>query len=99
MWEDLSAELRASGEAVLRRVRSADFDGVEVDLLIETDKRVFVVEVEVRPRIDDVGALLAKAEVVGRKLDKQSVPVLAGTYVGREVELYAKNKGVLVLTY
>ena len=99
VWEDLSAELRASGEAVVRRIRNADFDGVEVDLLVETEKRVYVVEVKVRPRIDDVGALLAKAEVVGGQIGKPVVPVLAGSYVGREVESYAKGKGVLVFTY
>ena len=99
VWEDLSTELRASGEAVVRRIRNADFDVVEVDLLVETEKRVYVVEVKVRPRIDDVGALLAKAEVVGGQIGEPVVPVLAGSYVGREVESYAKGKGVLVFTY
>ncbi|AFA38824.1 paREP7 [Pyrobaculum oguniense TE7] len=99
VWEDLSTELRASGEAVVRRIRNADFDGVEVDLLVETEKRVYVVEVKVRPRIDDVGALLAKAEIVGSQVGKPAVPVLAGSYVGREVEAYARGKGVLVFTY
>ena len=99
VWEDLSTELRALGEAVVRRIRNADFDGVEVDLLVETEKRVYVVEVKVRPRIDDVGALLAKAEIVGSQVGKPAVPVLAGSYVGREVEAYARGKGVLVFTY
>lgn len=99
VWEDLSTELRASGEAVVRRIRNAEFDGVEVDLLVETEKRVYVVKVKVRPRIDDVGALLAKAEVVGSQVGKPVVPVLAGSYVGREVEAYARGKGVLVFTY
>ncbi|MEM0484547.1 MAG: hypothetical protein QW434_07635 [Pyrobaculum sp.] len=99
VWEDLGEVIRASGERVVRRVRNADFDGVEVDLLIETEGRVYVVEVKARPRIDDVGALLAKAEVVGRKLGKPVASVLAGSYIGREVEAYARGKGVLVYVY
>ncbi|MEM1599076.1 hypothetical protein [Pyrobaculum sp.] len=99
VWEDLGEVIQAPGERVVRRVRSADFDGVEVDLLVETEGRVYVVEVKVRPRIDDVGALLAKAEVVGRMLGKPAVPVLVGSYIGREVEAYARGKGVLVYVY
>ncbi|MGC8583845.1 MAG: hypothetical protein ACP5MH_08955, partial [Thermoproteus sp.] len=99
VWEDLSVDIRTAGEFVVRRVRNADFDGVDVDLLVETDKRIFVVEVKVRPRIEDVGALLAKAEVVASKANKPVVPVLTGALVGREVEAYARGKGVLVYVY
>ncbi|MGC8583239.1 MAG: hypothetical protein ACP5MH_05855, partial [Thermoproteus sp.] len=99
VWEDLSVDIRTAGEFVVRRVRNADFDGVDVDLLVETDKRIFVVEVKVRPRIEDVGALLAKAEVVASRLGKPTVPVLAGTQLGKEVEAYARGKGVLVYIY
>lgn len=99
VWEDLNAELTTSGEVVLRRVRNADFDGVDVDLFVETDKRVYVVEVKVRPRVEDVGALLAKAEVVGDKVGKPAVPVLAGALMGKDVLSYAKGKGILVYVY
>lgn len=44
-----------------------DLDGgVEIDLLVTTDRAAYVVEVKVRPTINDVGALLAKADVCGR---------------------------------
>lgn len=99
-WDDLREELRASGERVLLRRRNARVDGVDVDLLVVTDKRVYVVEVKVKPRIEDVGALLAKTDVVKRYYpDKEIVPILAGTMIGREVEDYANMKGVKVYAY
>ena len=99
VWEDILAEVKASGESVLKRVRNADFDGVDVDFYIETEKRAFVVEVKVRPRIEDVGALLAKADVVREKTGKEVVPVLTGAYIGKEVEAYARGRGVVVYKY
>ena len=99
VWEDILAEVKASGESVLKRVRNADFDGVNVDLYVETEKRAFVVEVKVRPRIEDVGALLAKAEVVQRSVGKPVVAILTGAQIGGDVKAYAKGKGVLVYEY
>ena len=99
VWEDILAEVKASGESVLKRVRNADFDGVDVDFYIETEKRAFVVEVKVRPRIEDVGALLAKAEVVQRSVGKPVVAILTGAQIGGDVKAYAKGKGVLVYEY
>ncbi|MEO3993744.1 MAG: hypothetical protein QN229_05540 [Desulfurococcaceae archaeon TW002] len=42
----------------MKRVRSARFDEVNIDLLIESDKSVYVVEVKVKPR--HVGRVLSK---------------------------------------
>lgn len=53
----------------MRRARSAKVDNVDVDLLVEMDRRAYVVEVENRPRVEDVGALLAKAAVVSTATD------------------------------
>ncbi|AAL63783.1 MAG: hypothetical protein QW680_13985 [Pyrobaculum sp.] len=47
----------------------------------------------------DVGALLAKAEVVKSALQKEAVPVLTGAWIGDDVEKYARGKGVLVYSY
>ena len=99
VWEDLKEEIKARGEAVVRRVRNAKVDNVDVDLLVETDRRVYVVEVKIRPRVEDVGALLAKAEVVKAALGKEAVPILTGTWIGDDVEKYARGKGVLVFSY
>ncbi|MEM0278188.1 hypothetical protein [Pyrobaculum sp.] len=99
VWEDLREEIKARGELVIRRVRSAKVDNVDVDLLVETDRRVYVVEVKIRPRVEDVGALLAKAEVVKAALGKETVPILTGTWIGDDVEKYARGKGVLIYSY
>ncbi|MEM1599084.1 MAG: hypothetical protein QXP31_06015 [Pyrobaculum sp.] len=94
--EYIQLEAKSAGEEVLRVERNADFNGVDVDLLVETEKRVYVVEVKTRPKPQDVGALLAKAEIVERALGKPAAPILAGTRIGKEVETYAKGKGVKV---
>jgi len=97
--EDLRDEVRARGETVEQRARNIDLDGVEIDLLLTTDKAAYVVEVKVRPTINDVGALLAKVDVVQRNLNKPTVPILTGSYIGGEVEAYAKGKGVRIYRY
>jgi len=93
VWE----EIRGRGEAVLRRERNVDLDGV--DLLVETDRHVYVVEVKTRPKIADVGALLAKCDVAQQKLGKPAIPVLTGVIIGREVETYARGKGVTIMKF
>ena len=100
VWDDLLEEIRASGERVVMRRRNARVDGEDIDLLIVTDRSVYVVEVKVKPKVADVGALLAKSEVVARHYPGRRVaPVLAGALVGREVEGYAEGKGVRVYIY
>ena len=99
VWEDLREELKARGEAVIRRARNAKVDNVDIDLLVETGSRVYVVEVKIRPKVEDVGALLAKADVVKSALGKEAVPILTGAWIGDEVEKYARSKGVLVYSY
>jgi len=99
-WEDIRLEVESSGERLVSRVRNARVDGEDIDLLIVTDKSLYVVEVKVKPKQHDVGALLAKAEVAAKHYPgKRVVPVLAGALIGREVEDYARGKGVLVYTY
>jgi len=97
VWEELREEIKGRGEAVLRRERNVDLDGV--DLLVETDRHVYVVEVKTRPKIADVGALLAKCDVAQQKLGKPAIPVLTGVMIGREVETYARGKGVTIMKF
>lgn len=98
-WEDLREELKYSGESVLEKSRNAVINDVEVNMLVVTDRRVYVVEVKVKPTIGDVGALIAKAEVISSKLGKPAVLVLAGALIGDDVKAYAKSKGVKVYSY
>ena len=97
IWEELRKEIRGRGEAVLRRERNVELDGV--DLLVETDRHVYVVEVKTRPKIADVGALLAKCDVAQQKLGKPAIPVLTGVIIGRELETYARGKGVTIMKF
>jgi len=100
VWEELREEIVGRGERLLQRRRNARLDGEDVDLLLVTDKTVYVVEIKVKPRHSDVAALLAKAELAARRYPgKRVVPVLAGAMIGAEVEDYALQKGVRVYSY
>lgn len=65
----------------------AEKDGVEEH---------FVVEVKVEPTHSDVGALLAEVDLYASKVGVRPRPILAGVWVGGEVEGYARSKGVVV---
>ncbi len=72
----------------------------DIDLFIETDKTVYVIEVKVKPKHEDIGALLAKTDLVRKRYpDKKVIPVLAGALVGREIEDYVREKKVVVYVY
>ncbi|MEM2200661.1 MAG: hypothetical protein QW552_04250 [Ignisphaera sp.] len=46
--------------------------------------------------IEDVSELLAKADIVQQKLGKPVVPILTEILIDKEVESYAKGRGVKV---
>jgi hypothetical protein len=46
-----------------------------------------------------VGALLAKCDVAQQKLGKPAIPILTGVMIGREVEAYARGKGVRIMKF
>ncbi|MCU7788731.1 DASH complex subunit DAD2 [Pyrobaculum sp. 3827-6] len=99
VWEDLREEVRARGEVVLARRRNARVDGLDIDLLVETDRAVYVVEVKTKPRRRDVDAVARKAEAARGAYGKPAVAILAGVRIGDDIEKYAKGKGVLVYRY
>ena len=99
VWEDLKEEIRFKGEEVITRLRSVIVDGFEVDMIVETNKNVYVVEVKVKPTIDDLRDLMKKVEVVRRRYGKQVIPILAGTLIGEDIKVLAKSEGVEVYTY
>jgi len=94
-------ECSAQNDKVVSWQRNARVDEEDIDLLVVTEKRVYVVEVKVRPKHADVGRVLAKAELVKSKLfpDKEVIPVLTGTRIGSEIVSYAVGKGVRVLSW
>ncbi len=88
------------GERLLRWERNARVDGEDIDLLVETERTVYVVEVRIEPRPSDVGALLVKAELVAKHYPgKKIVPVLTGARIGGEVAELARSKGVMVASW
>ncbi|MEM3924448.1 MAG: hypothetical protein QXZ48_09215 [Zestosphaera sp.] len=100
VYEDVAQEISLKGERVLRKVRNARFDGLDIDLLVESDKSVYVVEVKIKPKHVDVSNLLSKLNVVKKHYpEKEVIGVLAGVWVGREIESYAKEKGITTYTY
>lgn len=100
VYEDVAQEISLKGERVLRKVRNARFDGLDIDLLVESDKSVYVVEVKIKPKHIDVSNLLSKLNVVKKHYpEKEVIGVLAGVWVGREIESYAKEKGITTYTY
>ncbi|MEZ0290119.1 MAG: hypothetical protein ABWJ42_03390, partial [Sulfolobales archaeon] len=100
VYEDLLHEFSVRDEKILRRIRNHRIDDLDIDMFIETDRSVYVIEVKVRPRHADVGSLVAKIDVVKTKYpDKSIVGIIAATLVGREVEEYARQKGVLIYRY
>jgi aspartokinase len=98
-WEDLREEIKSRGEEITAKRRNAVIGEYEVDLLVETNKSVYVVEVKVKPRTRDIRELLAKTRVVEEKYKKPVIPVLAGTLLGNDVLTLAESKGIRVLSY
>jgi Holliday junction resolvase-like predicted endonuclease len=99
VWEDLREELRLRGEEVVARARNARVDGYEVDLLVETNKNVYIVEVKVKPTRKHVDSLLKKAKVVQERYGKPVISILAGAMIGNDVEKYAESKGIKIYRY
>ncbi|MGC9010171.1 MAG: hypothetical protein ACP5I7_06120, partial [Sulfolobales archaeon] len=71
----------------------------EIDLVIETDQSIYCVEVKIQPNHHDIDDLLNKAETLRNIFKKQIIPILVGSWIGRETIEYAKNKHVRVITY
>jgi len=99
VWDDLREVLASRGETIVSRKRRFRIDENEIDLLVETNKAIYVVEVKIRPRHEDVGRLLAKAELVSKRMGKPVIPILAGALIPDDVEEYAVSKGVEVYRY
>ena len=96
-------ELRRRGDTILRWKRKY-IDSEEACLLVEAEhegQRVaYILEVKVKPRWEDVGALLAKKELFETLHPGVPVkPVLAGTYVSGRLASYAEKKNVEIYLF
>ncbi|MEM0006398.1 MAG: hypothetical protein QW406_06000, partial [Ignisphaera sp.] len=100
VYEDIEREVLKRGEKVLERIRNARIDDVDIDLLVETDRVVYIIEVKVRPEYEDVGRLIAKIDIAKKHYpEKNIVGILAGAMIGKEIEAYARGKEIKVYTY
>ncbi len=100
IWEEIRGEAEHRSEKIIRRLWNARIDNRDVDLLIVTDKSVYVVEVKVKPKISDVRELVAKARLVKNMYkDQKVIPILAGALINTRVEKYALKQGVEVKRY
>lgn len=99
VYEDLRELIRGSGEKIVFRRRNIKVDKYDVDLLIETDKRVCVVEVKIQPNHHVVDELLEKGVIIKKLYGKPVKLVLAGIWIGDDVEDYATSKGIEVIHY
>ena len=99
VWEDLREEISARGEKVIRRARNARINGYDIDLIVETDSKVYIVEVKIQPNHHDVDELLRKAGAVEKASGKPVEAILAGTWIGGELRRYCENRKVRVLEY
>ncbi|RLG77060.1 MAG: hypothetical protein DRO12_03175 [Thermoprotei archaeon] len=98
--DTIAYECSVTDDRIISWQRNTGVDSEEIDLLIITQKRVYVVEVKVRPKHSDASRLLAKAEVVKKRFpDKEVIPILAGTHIGSEVANYATSKGIRVYSW
>ncbi len=97
IWEELRLEVLSESGRVVRKERNARIEDTEVDFLIETLRKVYVVDIRVKPKIDDISKLLVKADILSNKyIGKLIIPVLAGTVIEDNVKDYAKSRGVRV---
>jgi len=99
IWDDLREELRLRGEEVIARVRNAKVNGYEVDLLVETNKNIYIVEVKVKPTRKHIDNLLKKIKAIQEKYKKPVIPILAGTMIGNDVERYAESRNIKIYKY
>ncbi len=98
--DDLKEEIKVEGDKIVSRRRNLRIDSEEIDLLVETQEKIYVVEVKVKPKRSDVGELIAKADLVKTKYrGKKVVPLLAGSMLSYEIEKYAEEKDVRVYSY
>ena len=94
-------ELVAQGYRIKERSRNYRIDEEDIDLLVVAEKgkavEHFLVGVKVKPSHSDVGIVLSKADLYEARTGVRPRPVLAGVWVGKEVEAYARSKGVEVV--
>ncbi len=95
LYRDIMASVSREGDAVEEFYRNYRVDDLDMDLLIVTGRKVYVVEVKVKPKKKDVSELLRKARLVSNIYKtKKVVPILAGTRISDNIRKYALGRKV-----
>ncbi|BAB66841.1 hypothetical protein [Sulfurisphaera tokodaii] len=90
--------LDKAGEKVISVYRHYEVGEGEVDALVETQAKVYVVEVKMKAEFKDVDSLLVKVKVISEEYKgKDIVPVLTGSRISKTVRGYAKGHNVMVV--
>ena len=94
-------DLRRRGAEIIEAHRNYIFDNEEVDLYVRARhqgrEQIYILEVKVKPKFEDIGALLAKKELLETiHPGTQVTPVLAGTYISQRLQRYAEAKNVQI---
>ncbi|AEE94646.1 conserved hypothetical protein [Acidianus hospitalis W1] len=90
--------LESNGEKVVSVYRHYETSLGEIDAVVETSGKVYVVEVKMRAEVSDVDDLLNKTKVLKEELGgKEVYPVLTGSKINKTVRGYAKGLGVLII--
>jgi len=99
VYEDFKIEMARTGEMIISRERNFKIDRYVIDLVIETTKTIYIIDIESAPRRRHIDKLLIKAELAQRIFAKPVKPIMVGVRVSSDVEKYAKSKGVEILKY
>jgi len=99
VYEDFVSNATRTGEAVISRRRNFKVDGHVIDLVIETARAVYIIDIESAPRRRHVDKLLIGAGLAQKIFAKPVKPILVGVRVSSAVEEYARSKGVEILKY
>jgi len=84
-------------QAILNIYRKYETEHGEVDAIVETNEKIYVLEVKMRAEPKDVDVLLLKTKaILQERQDKGVIPVLTGSKINRIVRNYAKGLNVMI---
>jgi hypothetical protein len=68
VYEDFKIEMARTGEMIISRERNFKIDRYVIDLVIETTKTIYIIDIESAPRRRHIDKLLMKAELAQKFL-------------------------------
>jgi len=85
-------------QAILNIYRKYETEHGEVDAIVETNEKIYVLEVKMRAEPKGVDVLLLKTKaILQERQDKGVIPVLTGSKINKIVRNYAKGLNVMIV--